>query len=115
MEEFREAGANKHHERDLHVRIKEMHTHMREIELKEEEELKQCEALKKWRGGGGVEDTGGTIGEAQKEMCYIISLHTVGSTLCVVISINMCCIPIYFMYCILIFYAIIFSNSLSAK
>jgi hypothetical protein len=52
MEEFREAGANKHHERDLHVRIKEMHTHMREIELKEEEELKQCEALKKWRGGG---------------------------------------------------------------
>jgi hypothetical protein len=25
---------------DLHVHIKEMHTHMREIELKEEEELK---------------------------------------------------------------------------
>jgi hypothetical protein len=51
MEEFHEAGANKHHERDLHVRIKEMHTHIREIELKEEEELKQCEALKKWGGG----------------------------------------------------------------
>jgi hypothetical protein len=38
MEEFRQARANKHHERDLHVRIKEMHTHMRETELKEEEE-----------------------------------------------------------------------------
>jgi hypothetical protein len=24
-------------------------------------------------------------------MCYIISLHVVGNTLCVVISINMCC------------------------
>jgi hypothetical protein len=46
MEEFREARANKHCERDLHVRIMEMHTHMREIELNEEEELKQCEALK---------------------------------------------------------------------
>jgi hypothetical protein len=31
----------------------------------------------------------GTIGEAQKEMCYIISLYAVGSTLYVVISINM--------------------------
>jgi hypothetical protein len=27
----------------------------------------------------------------QKETCYIILLHAVGSTLCVVISINMCC------------------------
>jgi hypothetical protein len=27
----------------------------------------------------------------QKEACYIILLHAVGSTLCVVISINMCC------------------------
>jgi hypothetical protein len=65
--------------------------------------------------GGKIEDTGGTIGKAQKETCYVISLHVVGSTLCGVISINMCCIPIYFMYCILIFYAIIFSNSLSTK
>jgi hypothetical protein len=29
----------------------------------------------------------------QKETCYIILLHAVGSTLCVVISINMCCNP----------------------
>jgi hypothetical protein len=34
MEEFHEARVNKHRERDLHVRIKEMHTHIREIELK---------------------------------------------------------------------------------
>jgi hypothetical protein len=34
MEEFHEAKVNKHCERDLHVRIKEMHTHIREIELK---------------------------------------------------------------------------------
>jgi hypothetical protein len=40
MEEFREARANKHHERDIHVHIKGMHTHMRETELKEEEEVK---------------------------------------------------------------------------
>jgi hypothetical protein len=26
-------------------------------------------------------------------MCYIILLHAVGSTLCVIISINMCCNP----------------------
>jgi hypothetical protein len=31
----------------------------------------------------------GIIGEAQKEICYIISLRVVGSTLSVVISINM--------------------------
>jgi hypothetical protein len=43
MEEFHQARANKCRERDLHVRIKEMHTHMREIELNEEEEFKQCE------------------------------------------------------------------------
>jgi hypothetical protein len=29
----------------------------------------------------------------QKETCYIILLHAVGTTLCVVISINMCCNP----------------------
>jgi hypothetical protein len=38
MEEFHRARANKHCERDLHVRIKEMHTHMIESKLKEEEE-----------------------------------------------------------------------------
>jgi hypothetical protein len=37
MEEFREARVNKHRERDLHVRINNMHIHMRETELKEEE------------------------------------------------------------------------------
>jgi hypothetical protein len=48
MEIFREARANKRHERDLHVCWKEMHTHMREAELKKEEELKQYEeALRK--------------------------------------------------------------------
>jgi hypothetical protein len=45
------------------------------------------------KAGGRTEDTRGTIEEAQKEMCYIILLHTVDSTLCVVISINMCCNP----------------------
>jgi flagellar motility protein MotE (MotC chaperone) len=50
MDEFREARANKCHEIDIHVCIEEMCTHMREIELKkEEEELKQREeALKQW-------------------------------------------------------------------
>jgi hypothetical protein len=38
MEEFHQARANKHRESDLHIRIKEMHTHMRETKLKEEEE-----------------------------------------------------------------------------
>jgi hypothetical protein len=49
MEEFRQARVNKRCKRDLHVRIKEMYTYIRETELKEEkEELKQCEkALKK--------------------------------------------------------------------
>jgi hypothetical protein len=50
MESFREARASKRCERDLQVRIKEMHTHMRETERKEEEEeIKQREeALRKW-------------------------------------------------------------------
>jgi hypothetical protein len=41
--------------------------------------------------GGRTEDTRETIEEAQKETCYIISLHAVGSMLCVVISISMYC------------------------
>jgi hypothetical protein len=51
IEEFRPARANKRRERDLHVRIKEMHTHMREIELREEEEehKQRGEALKNGR------------------------------------------------------------------
>jgi hypothetical protein len=44
---------------------------------------------------------GGTIEKAQKEMCYVILLRAVGSTLCVVIPISMC---YNFMYRILIFY-----------
>jgi hypothetical protein len=40
MEEFREPMANKYRERDLYVHIKEMHIHIRETELKKEEELK---------------------------------------------------------------------------
>jgi hypothetical protein len=44
MEAFHEAMANKRFERDLHVRWKEMHTHKRETDLKEEKEkLKQHE------------------------------------------------------------------------
>jgi hypothetical protein len=47
MEAFGEVRANKCCERDLHIHIKEMHTHMRETELNEEEELEQYEeALK---------------------------------------------------------------------
>jgi hypothetical protein len=38
-----------------------------------------------------IEDMRGIIGEAQKETCFIISLYAVGNTLCVTISINMCC------------------------
>jgi hypothetical protein len=114
MEEFHQARTNKRCERNLHVRIKEIHTYMRETEVKEEEELKQHkESLKKERGR--IEYMEGIIGEAQKETCYIILLHTVGSTLCVVISINICYIPIYFLYHILNFYIIIFLNSLSTK
>jgi cation transport ATPase len=120
MEAFREARANKHRERNLHIHVKNMHTHTRETELKEEEEeRKQCEAIKK-------QEEELRISEEQlkksKKTCYIILLHTVCSTLCAVILINMCCmliniyfIPIYFMYHILIFYAIIFLNSLSTN
>jgi hypothetical protein len=43
MEEFREARANKRRKRKSHICIKEMHTHLRETELKEEEELKKRE------------------------------------------------------------------------
>jgi hypothetical protein len=44
MEEFHHAK-----ERDLNIHIKKMHTHMRETELKEEEEVKQREeSLIKW-------------------------------------------------------------------
>jgi hypothetical protein len=43
METFYKARSNQRHERDLHVRINKMHTHIRETELKEEEELKQRE------------------------------------------------------------------------
>jgi hypothetical protein len=49
MEEFHQARTNKRRERDLHVHIKGMHTHIRETEPKEEEDPKQREeALKKW-------------------------------------------------------------------
>jgi hypothetical protein len=77
MESFHEVKANKRYERDLYVLIKEMHTHMRETELSE--------------GGGRIEDTRGRIREVQKEMCCIILLHAVGSTLCFVIPSSMCC------------------------
>jgi hypothetical protein len=64
---------------------------MTEIELKEEEELKQNEeALKKWEGELRIREE---QLEKRKKMCYIISLYTVGSTLCVVISINIRCNP----------------------
>jgi hypothetical protein len=43
MEEFRETRANKRRKRKSYICIKEMHTHLRETELKEEEELKQHE------------------------------------------------------------------------
>jgi hypothetical protein len=37
MEALDEARASKRHKRELHIRITEMHTHMRETEVKEEE------------------------------------------------------------------------------
>jgi hypothetical protein len=45
MEAFREARANKRRERDLHIHVKNMHTHM----------------------GGRIEDIGGTIEKEQKK------------------------------------------------
>jgi hypothetical protein len=39
MDAFHKAQASMQHEGELHVCIKEMHTHTREIEIKEEEEL----------------------------------------------------------------------------
>jgi hypothetical protein len=63
---------------------------MREIELKEEEEeLKQCvEALKKRKGELRTR-------EEQLEKCKkkCVTSFYCTSTLCVVISINMCCNP----------------------
>jgi hypothetical protein len=48
MEEMRERRARKLKVRELDIRIKEMHAHMRGTELKEEEDLWECEeALKK--------------------------------------------------------------------
>jgi hypothetical protein len=48
MEAFRKVRASKRRERNLHICWKEMHTHRGEIELKEEEEFKQCKkALEK--------------------------------------------------------------------
>jgi hypothetical protein len=52
MDAFCEAWASKRHQRDLHIRWKEMHTHMGETEMKEEEErLKQCEKSSQKTGG----------------------------------------------------------------
>jgi hypothetical protein len=49
----------------------------------------------------------GTIREVKK-ICYIISLHAVGSTLCVVIPISMSYNSnLFYIYHILIFYAIV--------
>jgi translation initiation factor 1 (eIF-1/SUI1) len=92
MEEFHQARANKRRERDIHICIKEMHTHMRETKLKvEEEEFKQLEeALKKREEKLRIREEQFENG---KKMCYIISMHAVGSTLCIVISINICCNP----------------------
>jgi hypothetical protein len=47
IEAFRKARAIKCCERDLHAHINEMHTYMRETELKEEEYLKQREKVSK--------------------------------------------------------------------
>jgi hypothetical protein len=87
MEEICQTRANKRCERELHIYIKEMHTHMREIELKEEEEeLKQREeALKKWDEELRIREE---QLEKRKKKC-VTSFHF--STLCVVISISMCC------------------------
>jgi hypothetical protein len=64
MEEFREARANKRRKRKSHICIKEMHTHLRETELKEEEELKKREeAVKNGRNDWWY---GGTIGKSVK-------------------------------------------------
>jgi hypothetical protein len=48
MEEMHERRARQLEAREFDIRIKEMHAHMRGTELKEEEELRECEeALKK--------------------------------------------------------------------
>jgi hypothetical protein len=47
MEAFRETKARKWHEKELYVRIKEMHTDMRKAELEEEEFWQHEETIKK--------------------------------------------------------------------
>jgi cation transport ATPase len=93
MEEICQARANKRCERELHIYIKEMHTHMREIELKEEEEEEE-EELKQREEAPKKRDEELRIREEQlekhKKKC-VTSFHF--STLCVIISISMCCNP----------------------
>jgi MFS-type transporter involved in bile tolerance (Atg22 family) len=54
-----------------------------------------------------IEDTEEQLEKRKKKRVMSFSLYAVGSTLCVVISINMYYIPIYFIYHILNFYVII--------
>jgi hypothetical protein len=49
MEEMRERRARQLQVRELDIRIKEMYAHMRGTELKEEEELRECEETLKKR------------------------------------------------------------------
>jgi hypothetical protein len=57
----------------------------------------------------------GTTREIQKEICYIISLHTVDIILYVVVSINMCYNSNLFYVPYLYFYVIILLYLLSLK
>jgi hypothetical protein len=57
----------------------------------------------------------GIMREIEKEMCYIISLHALDSTLYVVVSINICYNSNLFYISYLYFYAIILLYSLSLK
>jgi hypothetical protein len=89
-----------------------MHTHIRETELKEEE-LKQHEETITKR------DEELRIQEEQmekcKKICYVISLHAVGSRLCVVILISICCNFNLFYVSYFNFLCNFFSNSLSTQ
>jgi hypothetical protein len=73
---------------------------MRETERKEEEIKQYEEALKKREKKCSIREE---QWKKRKKMCYVIS-HAVGSTLCVVMSISMCRIPINMCYNFKLFY-----------
>jgi hypothetical protein len=64
-----------------------MHTHIRENQLKKEEEIKQREeALTKCDEELSIREE--QLEKHKNKIYYVISLHAVGSTLCIIIQIS---------------------------